>query len=431
MEPAVADVSATAGAMPRIKALDRAASARSARDLLILARLNSTVKVQYGVARASPRSVGLRDLRLGRLDLRDVAKALMWVLGAAFFCIATLAMYGHLIPAYLLMARYYAVGDVEPVLDFTVAEFFGIVVGNVVGGIVAYHALCYALYRLYYINQGTDEQRAQWKLQPNAVPSDDVVREEIRLSHISVVVSTAFSGLQLAYLTKGGASRLIFDASEYSTLYIIGSCCGAFLIQDFFMYATHRLLHDWPYLMRTIHSVHHKFKHPTPYSVLAMHWVEAVFLEAALILPVFFFRIWVPYFYFSLFYVLVSGVAGHSGIDLPALLPWQAPPWFHDHHHLYSRGNYGSSLLVWDYLMGTYRPRDNTKEELRERSTGEEPLPDDDDADETDGSASPVSPAESSMDLLASPAAPPDASAATSDLRAFVSSVYRRLWHRA
>jgi Delta7-sterol 5-desaturase len=366
--------------------------------------------------RSVPRSLGVNvlaaGLASGRAGLMQTLQALGWLVGAALFAVGTLAMYGHFLPAYLLMTSYYVVGVPEPMLTASFADVVGLVVGNVVGGLVSYHLICYPLYRYYYVQRASPEQRKQWKVHAESLPTRETVADEIKLSHVACIVSTAGSGLQLAYLTSGGASRLFFSASSVSVLYLVGSCAGAFLLQDFCMYATHRCLHDIPWLMKRVHMVHHRFHHPTPYAVLAMHWVEAVLLETAVIIPLFFFPVWAPYFYFSLVYTLVSGVAGHSGVDLPALMPWQAPSWFHDHHHVYVTGNYGSSLLLWDYLLGTYRPRDNTQENLIVGRL-------DDVAHATDHFARP--PAKAAQPAMPGPAR---------GLYNWVTSAYRRLAHR-
>jgi sterol desaturase/sphingolipid hydroxylase (fatty acid hydroxylase superfamily) len=50
----------------------------------------------------------------------------------------------------------------------------------------------------------------------------------------------------------------------------------------------------------------------------------------------------------------------HSGYGFNwspvSLIPFGNPLDFHNYHHLFFKGNYGSFLNIWDYLCGTIDP---------------------------------------------------------------------------
>ena len=56
-------------------------------------------------------------------------------------------------------------------------------------------------------------------------------------------------------------------------------------------------------------------------------------------------------------YRVTESVAGHSGYDMPwspfNWLPLSSTPSFHDYHHLKNMSNYGSQMMIFDYLFGT------------------------------------------------------------------------------
>lgn len=55
--------------------------------------------------------------------------------------------------------------------------------------------------------------------------------------------------------------------------------------QDYAAYLTHRLYH-YPFLYRTFHKMHHKYKQPTAFSVTAIHPVELIHMELVLASPI-------------------------------------------------------------------------------------------------------------------------------------------------
>lgn len=57
-------------------------------------------------------------------------------------------------------------------------------------------------------------------------------------------------------------------------------------LQDYVTYWLHRIYHT-PWLYKNFHKLHHKYKHPTAFSVTAIHPVEVLHIQMTLCLPLF------------------------------------------------------------------------------------------------------------------------------------------------
>ena len=60
--------------------------------------------------------------------------------------------------------------------------------------------------------------------------------------------------------------------------------------QDYVTYLLHRLYHT-PWLYKHFHKLHHTYKHPTAFSVTAIHPVEVLHIQMTLCLPLFAFPV--------------------------------------------------------------------------------------------------------------------------------------------
>lgn len=147
-----------------------------------------------------------------------------------------------------------------------------------------------------------------------------------------------------------------------------------FFPQDYAAYLTHRLYH-YPFLYRTFHKMHHKYKQPTAFSVTAIHPVELIHMELVLASPIIFLPVhwskshfwkskfmlmetiqiiiflgWKVLFYGIMLYTYYHGIIDHSGIAFKAQWwqPWQPDAIFHDNHHQYTHVNFGFNMYLWD-----------------------------------------------------------------------------------
>lgn len=142
-----------------------------------------------------------------------------------------------------------------------------------------------------------------------------------------------------------------------------------FVLHDISFYSYHRVLHEVPWLYKTIHKPHHVFTAPFAWSSHAVHPVEMALQSVGAMsgpllwsstvgLPLHAWWVWLAV-------VQWQGVMDHCGYELPkpfdvfALLPGFGGTKFHDEHHQFFLGNYAAALSVIDDVMGTRVCRPN------------------------------------------------------------------------
>ena len=138
------------------------------------------------------------------------------------------------------------------------------------------------------------------------------------------------------------------------------------VLDDAWFYAWHRLMHEHKGLYNKVHRIHHKAYAPLPIEYIYVHPLEWIvggfgpFLGLVMVS-----QIWGAIPAWTLWaYLLVRNLHEldvHSGIVSPLgkLIPIYAPAEHHDlHHSKPTKGNYASTLELWDRVLGTYwRPR--------------------------------------------------------------------------
>lgn len=133
----------------------------------------------------------------------------------------------------------------------------------------------------------------------------------------------------------------------------------AYLAVDFIYYWKHRFYHQtrigW-----ALHTTHHSSRSITALAAIRLSWFEAA-LDYLFFLPLVLLGL-EPLLLFALIeangayqFWLHTEMVGR----LPWLDPWLNTPHNHRRHHSLdgsvSSSNYGSTLMVWDHLFGTYR----------------------------------------------------------------------------
>jgi len=182
--------------------------------------------------------------------------------------------------------------------------------------------------------------------------------KSVLVSHVVVEVPLMVVG-HFAFHAMGMGMNL-----PLPTMYNVAGCViGSFLIEDFYFYWIHRLLHHgWWY--QKIHKIHHE--HPNPFGMAAeyAHPLETLFLGVGTVLGpallcnhVFTMHVWV-------IFRLLQTIECHTGYDFPwsprQWIPFYGGSEYHDFHHETFKGNYASTLIIWDYVFGTdvqYRNR--------------------------------------------------------------------------
>ena len=128
------------------------------------------------------------------------------------------------------------------------------------------------------------------------------------------------------------------------------------LLDDFLYYWMHRYMHENKWLLKHIHSVHHRIHNTCGVNGNYMHWVEySLTATLTLVGPMLIgAHIYVVYLWVIL--RQVEGADGHIGYDIPwnpaHLLPIYEGPVYHDFHHAKFKGNYAGFLPYLDKYLG-------------------------------------------------------------------------------
>ena len=150
-----------------------------------------------------------------------------------------------------------------------------------------------------------------------------------------------------------------FFSQEFSIGTIIFQVIFAFVIDDIFFYFYHRWLHENKYMLKTVHSIHHRATKPFPLEYLYAHPIEwmlgmiGAFLGFAILLifmPVNIYAFWIFGGLRNLHEIHI-----HSDLELPvsSKIPLLSKTKHHDDHHAKLTGNYSSTFLWMDRLFKT------------------------------------------------------------------------------
>ena len=150
-----------------------------------------------------------------------------------------------------------------------------------------------------------------------------------------------------------------FLKQEVSIGIIVFQVIFAFVIDDIFFYFYHRWLHENKYMLKTVHSIHHRATKPFPLEYLYAHPIEwmlgmiGAFLGFAILLifmPVNIYAFWIFGGLRNLHEIHI-----HSDLELPvsSKIPLLSKTKHHDDHHAKLTGNYSSTFMWMDRLFKT------------------------------------------------------------------------------
>ncbi|MBW4656439.1 MAG: sterol desaturase family protein [Kaiparowitsia implicata GSE-PSE-MK54-09C] len=192
-------------------------------------------------------------------------------------------------------------------------------------------------------------------------PTWRAIRRDINLS----ILSTGVFALASSFILSGYGehiTRLYSDPYQYGLWYLGVSYGVVLVLQDTYIYFTHRLFHH-PALFRWLHQGHHRSRHPTPWTSFAFDPQEAIVQSIFLVGIVFI----LPLHFITMIAILTTmtvwAVITHLGLDrLPTLFPhhwlgrWVIGPAHHSIHHINYTKHYGLYFTFWDKILGTQDP---------------------------------------------------------------------------
>lgn len=129
------------------------------------------------------------------------------------------------------------------------------------------------------------------------------------------------------------------------------------LIEDCYHYFAHRALHDTR-IYKHIHKIHHYFQAPFSMAAEYAHPAETIILGFGTMIGALLFCNHVVFLWIWMVVRMVEAIDIHTGYDVPYLNPMHLIPGyagarFHDFHHYNFTGNYASTFVFWDKLLGT------------------------------------------------------------------------------
>ena len=192
---------------------------------------------------------------------------------------------------------------------------------------------------------------------------DGQLRDELRLSAVSLLVFGVGAVLPWAFLRWGWASL----AQDPGALRIAVEVVVLLVWNDIHFYANHRLLHTKA--LRRFHQQHHRSLVTTPFATYSFHPLEAALLGNVILLPM----LLHDFSFAALLSLPVCSLLlnnlGHSNYDYaPGVGPnhWLAASRRHHLHHACYHGNYGFLFNFMDGWFGTRLPDDASRAQLEE-----------------------------------------------------------------
>ena len=151
----------------------------------------------------------------------------------------------------------------------------------------------------------------------------------------------------------------LFDTQNTAWWMIALQVVLAFVVDDLWFYFFHKWLHENKFMLKHIHSIHHRATTPFPLEYLYAHPAEwmlgmlGVFFGFGLMLlfmPVSIYSLWIFGGLRNLHEIHI-----HSDLELPLLskLPFISKTKHHDDHHSKLTGNYSSTFVWMDKIFKT------------------------------------------------------------------------------
>lgn len=175
-----------------------------------------------------------------------------------------------------------------------------------------------------------------------------------------VILQQFFVQLPMIMMSDYGLRQLGFtmELPLPKATTIMWKCMVMFVIEDFYFYCTHRLLH-WKKIYKYIHKVHHEYTTPFPVAAEYSHPLETMILGLGSFIGPFFLTRHLLTLWVWIGIRMMESIEDHCGYNLPFSITNWIPFWagaaHHDFHHEKFDVNYCSVFTFWDRVFGTDR----------------------------------------------------------------------------
>jgi Delta7-sterol 5-desaturase len=198
---------------------------------------------------------------------------------------------------------------------------------------------------------------AHRRIGPNYPPPRQLRREF--LYSMSTVLIFAANGILVYMLAESGYVTIYKDVGTFGWPYTVASLFILIVLHDAYFYWTHRALHH-RLLFKSVHSIHHRSRNPSPWAAYAFHPAEAAIHAAFLPLALLLMPAHPTALFIVMLHMILRNALGHSGFeiyprDAVRRRPWK---WFtstthHQLHHDRFEANFGLYFTWWDRWLGT------------------------------------------------------------------------------
>ena len=219
--------------------------------------------------------------------------------------------------------------------------------------------------------------RATPALQHKTIERGQVAREAVLSLGALLVKALVFDGVER--LHRAGWTKL-YDGPNIAptpsvaiqAVVVLATILALDVLHDTWFYFTHRLMHEWRWLYRRVHYLHHESKVPTPFSAYSLHVGEAAIVFFDEILVCFVFPIHTAVHRAYHLYTTLIHIGGHAQFELHPLVPsleqilwlalggrphrpsaWLNTVCYHNVHHAKPRKHMSLYFTHWDTLLGT------------------------------------------------------------------------------
>ena len=148
-------------------------------------------------------------------------------------------------------------------------------------------------------------------------------------------------------------------AGEHPVWWLIIAQIAFFMVlDDFLYYWMHRWMHANKWILRHVHSIHHRLRNPFALAGNYFHWLELVLTIGVALAGPILVSAHVEVLYLWLILRQFEAADGHTGYSFPwdptHLIPGYHGALYHDFHHSHYQGNYAGFFSYVDRFFGTY-----------------------------------------------------------------------------